>query len=240
MSEILTTNKNDFLSDANSLKKYYKFRKAAQEAVLPILQDMGETASPADIAPEKILRPLSQSITGALTSLVGDFPELETLIGQHRTEALGSPRKEKDDKKITVAEPPADYGGDGAGQDSGNRPDADPEGEKSAPTPAGIADDSKSKTVRTKTAGLKLVLGEIDNENGAILGRVMEDTLTVNTAHPAWKKAKQKGLEEYHIVITVASVLSQFLESEKNPRDFLNRLLIAWAAESEKMAGKLF
>jgi len=84
-------------------------------------------------------------------------------------------------------------------------------------------------------------LADITDLPNKPLGQIMEDTLTVNTAHPAWQKAKQKGQQEYHVLVAVASVLSEFLESEKSPQDFLNRLLIAWAAEIEEdKRGKLF
>jgi len=116
LSEILTTNKNGFLTDANSLKKYYKYRKAVQESVLPILRQLGEDRAALPDSPEKIIKPLNQTITGALNRLINDFPELESLIGTYHKQTLGekqknSPTKEKSptfrmlsDEKV---EPPA-------------------------------------------------------------------------------------------------------------------------------------
>ena len=236
LSEILTTNKNDFLSDAASLKKYYKFRKAIQEAVLPVLRALGEDQAAAKIPPEKFIKPLNQTVTSALNQLVDDFPELESLIGQRRGGALGRAKKEQTEVRNINTLP--------QGVEAKQEPEQNPQEELShrhEPAQAGIADDSKNKIIRAKTSGLKLVLGEITDNLGMPLGRIVEDTLTVNTAHPAWQKAKQKGLEEYHVLVTVASVLSEFLETEKNPQDFLNRLLIAWTNEiKENQGGKLF
>lgn len=238
LSEILTTNKNDFLSDANSLKKYYKYRKAVQEAVLPVLQQLGESPVQSQVAPEKLIKPLNQSITSALNQLVDDFPELESLIGQRRAEVLGKAKKEE--VKPNGAVLPATQ------EDLERQSEVVDETKdrhqpiQNAPS-AGIANASKSKTVKARTSGLKLALGEISDDPSCPLGRVVEDTLTVNTAHPAWQKAKQKGQEEYHVIITVASVLSRFLENEKSPQDFLNRLLLAWANEADKSKpGQLF
>jgi hypothetical protein len=42
LAEILTTNKNDFLKDSISLKKYFRYRKAIQGVILPILDEFGE------------------------------------------------------------------------------------------------------------------------------------------------------------------------------------------------------
>ncbi len=243
LAEILTTNKNDFLSDAYSLKKYYQFRKAIQEAVLPILRELGEDQPALHEAPEKLLKPLSQTVTGALGQLVGDFPELESLINVRRTQTAGVARKEKiTDNKFeqiptAIAEDNAEYK---ANPDQVKEPEPSL-GIKPPPIPTGLADETKSKTVKAKTSGLKLQLADISDAPELPLGRIVEDTLTINTAHPAWRKAKQKGLEEYHVIITVAAVLSHFLEHEKNPQDFLNRLLVAWAHESEEAKrGTLF
>jgi hypothetical protein len=233
LSEILTTNKNDFLSDAASLKKYYKYRKAVQEAVLPILRELGEDPAVPREAPEKLLKPLNQTVAGALNQLVGEFPELEGLIGGRRTQALGRVKREKDEKDDGEFATPRDEN-DKQGEDVGSalREHDDESGAKpAADIPSGVADESRSKTIKAKTAGLELVLGEISDSDGLLLGRIVENTLTINTAHPAWQKAKQKGMEEYHVIITVSAVLSQFLESEKNPQEFLNRLLVAWAKE---------
>jgi hypothetical protein len=233
LSEILTTNKNDFLSDANSLKKYYKYRKAIQEAVLPILKDLGEDQATASASPEKMLKPLHKTITGALNSLVDDFPELESLIGSKRAQALGKMSKEENQSDlVTVKKNP--QGSQTTEQNPENLPkDGSADSEKSY-IPKGIADQSKNRVVKAKTTGLKLLLAEISDSIDMPLGRIMEDTLTVNTAHPAWRKAKTKGLEEYHILVTVASTLSQFLESEKDPQEFLKRLLLAWATENKQ------
>ncbi len=239
LSEILTTNKNDFLSDANSLKKYYKFRKAIQEAVLPLLRQMGEDHATPEVSSEKIIRPLSQTLTSALTRLAGDFPELESLIGSRHIQGTGRVKKEKDDKEEIITAPAEPENTDAKQNNALDDKDASLNIQKSYPT--GVSDETKHKIVKVKTAGLKLVLADITDASELSLGRIMEDVLTINTGHPAWQKAKQRGLEEYHIVVVVATVLSQFLESQKNPQDFLNRLLLAWATETgQDKNGKLF
>lgn len=232
LSEILTTNKNGFLTDTGSLKKYYKYRKAVQESVLPILKQLGEDRTAIPDSPEKILKPLSQTITGALNRLMDDFPELESLIGTYRKQAIGQTQKISREEKTRAINLPV-------GKMDKEIPAKNRATAKTVPP--GVADKTKDKIVRVKNTQFKLLLADIPDAPEMPLGRIVEDTLTVNTIHPAWKKAKQKRQEEYHILITVASTLSQFLESEKSPQDFLNRLLIAWATEIEEdKRGKLF
>lgn len=231
LSEILTTNKSDFLSDAASLKKYYRIRKAIQEAVLPILQNIGEDPTTRHFLTEKSLRPLHRSITNALSRMVDDFPELEGLINTHRSRVAGKKQIEKDDTKTSILIP--------AEKERRLRALDQPEDvvintpdKKTPRVLSGVADASKKQIVRAKTAGLRLSFAEITDTLEMPLGRILQNTLTINTAHPAWKKAKQKGLEEYHVLATVAIELSRFLESEKTPQDFLNQLLLAWSKET--------
>lgn len=236
LSEILTTNKNDFLTDSASLKKYYKFRKAVQEAILPILQQLGEDrAEP--LAPEKLIKPLSRVISGALNNLLSDFPELEGLIGGRRAPAPGI--KEKPEAKDRV---PSGYEKrSGISDEQGRTGEDGAPGKETDLPPLGIADKTKKREIRARTSGLKIALGDITDSPDMILGRIIDDELTVNTRHSAWLKAKQQGLEEYHILVAVAAVLSQFLENQKSPQEFLNRFLRAWAeAEVSAKTGKLF
>lgn len=234
LSQILTTNKNDFLSDSGSLKKYYRFRKAIQEAVLPVLRLLGEDQSVAPLPPDKIIRPLNRAVVGALNRLVGEFPELESLLAVRRTAAPGHLSKEKEENEKDLAvDIESDFaknaidGGGGRGELS----PSDAVRKNKPRMPFGVADSKGKREVKAETAGLKLALGELIDASELPLGRVMEDILTINTAHPAWRKAKQNGMEEYHIIVTVAATLSQFLENEKSAHNFLNRLLVAWANE---------
>jgi len=239
LSEILTTNKNDFLTDSGSLKKYYRFRKAVQEAVGPVLERLGERPAGSAASPEHLVKPLGRVISGALTSLLGDFPELEGLIGAGRAKAMG--RKEKPEAASKKAMPGGEEQQGASDQKAGDGQDTAAKGNESARPPFGVSDATKKREIRARTSGLNIALADIADSPDMLLGRIIDNVLTVNTAHPAWAKAKQRGMEEYHIIISVASVLSQFLEDQKSPQEFLNRFLQSWAEfEGSTKAGKLF
>jgi len=82
--EYLTTNKCDFLRDPNSLQKYYKVRKAIQEAVAEVLEKLGE-ARAAEPKPDKSMEKLRKEIDKVLSEILPDFPELEPLFGRKKS-----------------------------------------------------------------------------------------------------------------------------------------------------------
>ena len=223
LAELLTTNKMDFLHDATSLKKYYRYRKAVQEAVRPILVKMGALKSQSITEPSRLLKPINQSITSTLADLVNDFPELSSLLGNRFRKALGkeygaTKRGESDviGKAVRAAEART--------QELSHASN----GEK---VPEGRADGVGTK-IKTKKTGLELRFEELEISDSVIpMGRLIEDTLYINTNHPAWHKAQAEGLAEYHIVITVAIILSQFLEAERSSQDFVSTFLCHWGRQ---------
>ena len=59
LSEVLTTNKSDFLTDAAHLRKFYRLRKAVQEAIMPVLRSLGEFSEEKKVSVAKNVKPLS-------------------------------------------------------------------------------------------------------------------------------------------------------------------------------------
>ncbi|MDR3642808.1 MAG: ATP-binding protein [Candidatus Doudnabacteria bacterium] len=233
LAEILTTNKNDFLSDATSLKKYYKYRKAIQEAVLPILESLGESREKSEVAPEKIIKPLNKTIDQALNNLVDDFPELESLMGSRAKRVLGKSDRKKSELELRSGENRQDQTNPDNGPESGKN-------EKNEVLPKGTGKSEAKNLVKARQTGIQIVLGEINDTPSQALGRIIDDTLTINIKHPAWQKAKTSGFQEYHILLTVAVILSEFLEMQKSPQEFINRFLASWAEQGKKAEGKLF
>lgn len=224
LAQILTTNKNDFLSDSASLKKYYQIRKAIQQAVLPVLKSLGEYGDAPKPAPDKNIKPLTRQIENALTTMTDDFPELTSLLGSRRSgKGAGS-----DEKKLKIDEVPKSSRKDEAADQSGEKTQTDDGGRE------------KTKKSAGKRAGLEIILENLKDTPDS-LGRIVEDVISINTLHPAWQKALQQNQQEYHILLTVGLVLSEFLDPERHPQEFLSRLLSAWGKLNEGgKAQKLF
>ncbi len=217
LSELLTTNKNDFLSDASHLKKYYRLRKAIQQALLPALRALGEYAGADRPSVEKNIKPLTRQIETALEGLSTEFPELETLLGTRRGIGKG---------KMKTGEPRETRGSK-----------TDPASKQPDSITTALKNEREEKKNRAKKEGaasrkkpgLSLAL-ENFADAPKVLGRMLDDVVSVNTLHPAWKKALETKQEEYHILVVVGLVLAEFVAPEKSPLDFLAKFLSAWSA----------
>lgn len=208
LADILTTNKNDFLRDAASLKKYYKYRKAIQEAIFPLLGKLGEERMSFE-SDLKRLRPLEKEIEKTLGRLLPDFPELTPLVGSGRRSRTGT-IAEPELLPVHIVVP--------------EKPQAEKQEEKG---------EKREKTRERGQQQLKKELPglSIGFERDTVkedLAKIIHNTIWINTAHPAYDKSRQDKLEEYHIFLCVAWVLSQFIEENRSPQDFISRFLASW------------
>jgi hypothetical protein len=237
---LLTTNKTDFLSDATSLKKYYRLRKAIQNAILPILMEWGDGNPHMAEDQHKMVKPLERQIDAVLKGLVDDFPELESLVGSTR-------KSVNERKRLVETSETRDESVRGSGEGSvvTSQTDADGQAPVHPTTPdepkrerASDTETGETKTKRSrKEPGLKIAFEEA--EDSLSLGRIAGDVIFVNTAHAAWQKAREQRCETYHVLATVAWTLSAFLEPERAPHRFVSRFLSTWGSGGQQSL-KLF
>jgi hypothetical protein len=60
------------------------------------------------------------------------------------------------------------------------------------------------------------------------LGRLVESTVWVNEAHPAYRRAVASRAEAYHIALTVASALAPLTVEPAHAQSFIHRFLARW------------
>ena len=231
--EILTTNKADFLKDSGSLKKYYRYRKAIQAALNPILHDLGETA-PVRERLERDVRPLEREVERVLGTMIGEYPEIAPLIGRRRTNQPGVnlvPDAEGSDVG-TLTETLAEI----AQQQTNANIAREAPAPFQPPVPPGAVIEPSSDGTEAarpqegKRVGPGLMIGYEDAPERAELGWLLENTIWINRAHPAYQKAVVGGHEQYHVVLTVAWVLLGHLDDRHSAQQFIGEFLFGWGA----------
>lgn len=231
LAEILTTNKADFLKDSASLKRYYRYRKAIQMALNTILRDLGETA-PVREHPDREVRPLERELERVLGNMIEEYPEIGPLIGRRRTNQPGvnlAPDPAGPTLGI-LTETLAEIAQQQGGIDSTPAPSTPP------PAVAGsVLEPSADGTEATreqigKRIGPGLMIGFEDAPERTDLGWLLENTVWINRAHPAYQKAVAGGHEPYHLVLTVVWVLLGHLDDQHSAQQFIGEFLFGWGA----------
>jgi hypothetical protein len=60
------------------------------------------------------------------------------------------------------------------------------------------------------------------------LGRLVETTVWVNTAHPAYQRAVASRAEPYHLALSVALALARVAVEPSQEHDFVEAFLARW------------
>jgi hypothetical protein len=218
---LLTTNKADFLKDSASLKQYYRYRKAILKMVEPALRELGEWEETQGSSPLKTY-PSQREIEQVVAGLVGDFPELKPLLDTRRRAIPGVGEGDVD---RTGAAPMGPEGQEAVGRDGGEK---STEAGAKLEEPAGETPTDEAGSPK-KPAGLKITFDL--RPDRPEMGWLSGTTVCVNQAHPAYRRAVQSRSESYHMAVTVAWVLSQYVEHGKPLPEFINRFLDGWGRE---------
>jgi len=226
LASLLTTNKADFLKDSSSLKQYYRFRKAVLKTLEPALQELGEWQTPPDAAPRKA-HASQREIEQVVAGLVAEFPELTPLLDARRRTIPGAGEGEGDGGEPGSAGMVKEeaLGPSDATKETEAPVEKVAEGE---PKPDETGEPKEAGEKR-KPAGLKIVFDL--RPDRAEMGWLSGTTVCVNQAHPAYRRAVEMRSENYHVAVTVAWVLSQYVEDGKPIPDFINRFLAGWGKE---------
>ncbi len=232
LSAALTLNKGDFVRAGRRGITYLAYRKALQEAVQAQLTAWGEAQDREDSARRRAARPLERDLEAVLLELAGEFPALAALVerrpgGQKRL-PTGRETLPESAGAVATASGPAPVAAEGepgphevAPDDAEEGPAASPVGQGSLSPPAG-----SGGSRRPTRYGLA-----IDFENrpeSHDLGRLVESTVIVNTAHPAYLRAVASRSEGYHAALSVGMALAAVAVEPAGTRAFLTTFLARW------------
>jgi hypothetical protein len=239
LAEALTLNKGDFLRSGKRGALFLAYRKAIQEAVSARLEAWG--ASP---PPQRVprTRPMEKDIRRVLGDLAAQYPLLATLVerspGGQRRLPLGDPASggapgvwsgvqglapgPEDDVAPADAGEPGEPGG---GPDRGEH-DAVPEPTSPAAEAPAVRLPGRGRTKKPATLSLQIRFETLDDE--LALARLIESTVWVNEAHPAYRRAVASRAEAYHIALAVAAALAPLAVEPSEAQRFISAFLARW------------
>jgi hypothetical protein len=239
----LTLNKGDFIRVGTRGATYLAYRKAVQEAVQRQLSAWGMGDSPVEETPPRQIRPLERDLERVLEDLSGLFPLLGSLVehrkgGQKRL-PLGTPgpyeemravmtpgkgtHVPEEEVTVVVQDQPS-------GPPSGsNRNPPEPEEDSSVVSDFLLPDRGSPRRPARFGLGIQFEDREGDQE----IGRLVESTVWVNRAHPAYQRAVATRSMGYHIALAVGLALAPLAVEPAHEHAFLTAFLSSWGEASQ-------
>ncbi len=243
LAESLTLNKADFIRAGARGAIYLAYRKAIQEAIARQLSLWGDAGEPAERARRRAARPVERDLEAVLTDLADEFPLLAPLVeqragGQRRLPAVGTApgtvgrgrapfavHEAVPAADAPIGAPPIELSADEAEQ----APLAPP-----AAAAGNLAEGTRSR--RRVRYGLRI--GFEARPDDPELGRLVESTVWVNEAHPAYRRAAASRSEGYHTALAVALALATLAVDPAKEHAFITAFLSSWGAAVERRKGR--
>ncbi|MBI2071653.1 MAG: ATP-binding protein [Gemmatimonadetes bacterium] len=237
LAECLTLNKADFIRAGQRGAMYLAFRKAIQEVVAERLAAWGDLreAEPR----RRSARPIERDLETVLVDLADDFPLLAALVdarpGGQRRLPLGGAGGTAEPQLVPVA-PPAEGGpatvepGEAVAQEAGGVTEPAPAEvpQPSEPPAAAVAEAALARGGRKRPARYGLRLQFESRPGDASLSRLVESTVWVNDAHPAYRRAVASRSEGYHLALAVALALAPLAVEPAQAQLFVESFLTRW------------
>jgi hypothetical protein len=241
LASCLTLNKSDFIRAGSRGALYLAHRKAIQEALAAQLAAWGDAREETveEEARKRKTRPVERDLAAILAEMTDDFPLVASLVerragGQKALPITSGRGASAAAIPARVALFPAGIDQHAAGIESHPIEGAEtPVEEGPAPTrtptaihaaeiawPAGRA--------RRKPARLGLSIQFESRPDDPELGRLVESTVRVNDAHPAYRRAAASRAEGYHIALTAALALATLAVEPSESHRFVTAFLGHW------------
>jgi len=195
-------------------------------------------------------RPVERDLESVLGQLAEDFPLLaflvERQVGGQRRLLLGRPGAEPGVGNLSAALSPvhgeaplAEAGAEGrSGAPGADRPQPETSpparnGGSGPPTAAPTSIPSSERGARQPAHyGLRLQFAQ--HPDDPELARLVESTVWINEAHPAYRRAAVSRSEGYHIAVAVALALAPLAVEPTKEHGFLTAFLSAWGAAMDR------
>jgi hypothetical protein len=251
LSAGLTLNKGDFVRAGPRGAVYLGYRKAIQEAVSRQLAIWGDTREPA-AEPRPKVTGLERDLRGILEELADAFPLLGSLVerrrgGQKRLPWDGGTGKDEPIGLVHAsllgaakAKPPPAEPRPGepqpAGPGAGGSPAPPPETLTEPPSPGALPPLEPDTSIlelpghprRQRAFRYGLQVDFEDRPDDDELARLVESTVWINRAHPAYRRAVASRSAGYHIALGVALALAPLAADPSTEHRFVTAFLARW------------
>jgi hypothetical protein len=237
LSASLTLNKGDFLRAGQRGATYLAYRRALQEAVAEQLASWGDVHDDQGRAHRRAARPVERDVERVLLDLANDFPLLAMLVqrragGQRKLPVGRENGRLVDDVPDLFSpgpgvEPPIDD------TTPAERPEPEehPEAVRSdRQTPESVMQPTELPARRgpRRPTRLGLTIQFETRPDLLTLGRLVETTVWVNDAHPAYRRAAASRSEGYHLALSVAMALASVAVEPVQANAFVTGFLARW------------
>ena len=242
LAAALTLNKGDFVRVGTRGALYLGYRKAIQEVVSQQLARWGDVRESGDRAGRRAVRPMERDLETVLVDLAEEFPLLASLVE----------RRAGGQKRLPIGQSSATENGQGflaasvmsgteavedvvTPLDAAQNPDEVPQPAEATQGEANPqAESTPGVTVvpgprgRSRPGHYGLSIRFESHEGDPDLGRLVESTVVVNDAHPAYRRAVASRSEGYHIALAVALALARLAVPPAEEHEFVTAFLARW------------
>lgn len=254
LAQSLTLNKGDFVRTGPRGALYLSYRRAIQEAVQAQLTRWGDARDTAQDERRRIARPLERDLERVLLGLADDFPLLTSLVerqhgGQRRIvlqggdgesgsgagsgEPFGTASSGTEAPPVAAVAPTAEEASTLAPPAAAEP--KEPPSEDAAP----VDGDGTAASGRARSQRYGLSLQFEDRPGDPEMARLIENTVWVNTAHPAYLRADATRSTGYHVAVSVALALAPLATGGGSVPAFVTAFLAQWgSAVAPSSAGK--
>jgi hypothetical protein len=249
LAECLTLNKADFIRAGARGATYLAYRKAIQEAVSQQLAQWGQAGEPEERARRRAARPVERDLESVLADLADDFPLLASLVEQ-RAGGQRQLRVPAGGNGAGTGAPPLDLRVASAGSEIDAS--ASPVSIAAQPGPVGVDESaapvagpsepatghlaSAPRVRRPARYGLSIQFER--REGDPELAHLVESTVWVNDAHPAYRRAVTSRSEGYHIALAVALALAPLAVDPAKEHAFVTAFLERWGSAIDRRKGR--
>ena len=237
LAQSLTLNKADFIRVGTNGAPYVAFRKAIQEAVASKLAEWGISRERPTENRRRSTRPMERDLEKVLLNMADDFPLLSTLIerrtGGQRRLPLANPADEGKQEQEIGGPIPATQGVSQEQPDKTEPPNSSREPAQPPSTTLGTGVKRSRRPTRYR---LRI---QFEQRAGSDeLSRLVESTVLINEAHPAYNRAVASRATGYHIALATAMALVKLAVEPGDEHSFITSFLVRWGEATQQKTTK--